>query len=287
MAYGDHLQATRGGYHHDGIDLGDGRIIHFAAPAGGSKAEACIRVDTIDLFRGDGDIVIRAYADHIDPQAAVQRAWSSLGQSGYDLGFNNCEHFAHWCVTGEHRSEQVVQVASTTGSFGTAAASAALGIDLIASSGIVTNLSGPGILSGLKATGALVGAGCVGGLVLLSATPTGLSNVIVHRALRDSPTDSDEERHARAVGRASGIGGGVVGIGVGILAVSALGVAGLSGAGISSGLATVGSAVGGGMAAGVVTLMVVPVVLTLLLAYFAYGATKPGATPYVSKATGI
>ncbi len=27
----------------------------------------------------------------------LRRAYGSLGFSGYDLMFNNCEHFAHWC----------------------------------------------------------------------------------------------------------------------------------------------------------------------------------------------
>jgi hypothetical protein len=30
-----------------------------------------------------------------------------LGEQDYNLLFNNCEHFAHWCKTGRHRSTQV------------------------------------------------------------------------------------------------------------------------------------------------------------------------------------
>jgi hypothetical protein len=30
-----------------------------------------------------------------------------LGEQNYNLLFNNCEHFAHWCKTGRHRSAQV------------------------------------------------------------------------------------------------------------------------------------------------------------------------------------
>jgi hypothetical protein len=30
-----------------------------------------------------------------------------LGEQNYNLLFNNCEHFAHWCKTGRHRSSQV------------------------------------------------------------------------------------------------------------------------------------------------------------------------------------
>ncbi len=41
------------------------------------------------------------------PEETVQRARSRLGQTGYDLVKNNCEHFAIWCKTGIHESHQV------------------------------------------------------------------------------------------------------------------------------------------------------------------------------------
>ncbi len=38
---------------------------------------------------------------------AVERARSRLGQGGYNLALNNCEHFAVWCRTGVSNSSQV------------------------------------------------------------------------------------------------------------------------------------------------------------------------------------
>ena len=38
---------------------------------------------------------------------AVERARSKLGQGGYNLALNNCEHFAVWCRTGVKDSSQV------------------------------------------------------------------------------------------------------------------------------------------------------------------------------------
>ena len=32
---------------------------------------------------------------------------SRIGEQRYNLLYNNCEHFATWCKTGRHRSEQV------------------------------------------------------------------------------------------------------------------------------------------------------------------------------------
>jgi len=36
-----------------------------------------------------------------------------LGEQNYNLLFNNCEHFAHWCKTGRHRSAQVESLLPT------------------------------------------------------------------------------------------------------------------------------------------------------------------------------
>ncbi|CAF0813212.1 unnamed protein product [Rotaria sp. Silwood1] len=42
-------------------------------------------------------------------EETLQRAFSQLGKRGYSLLGNNCEHWARWCRTGEHYSEQVVK----------------------------------------------------------------------------------------------------------------------------------------------------------------------------------
>jgi hypothetical protein len=43
--------------------------------------------------------------------AIVARAQEALGRGGYSLFFNNCEHFAAWCQTGEFGSRQVDRAA--------------------------------------------------------------------------------------------------------------------------------------------------------------------------------
>jgi hypothetical protein len=37
----------------------------------------------------------------------IRRARSRIGENGYRLLSNNCEHFCEWCLHGEPRSEQV------------------------------------------------------------------------------------------------------------------------------------------------------------------------------------
>jgi hypothetical protein len=272
MARGDHLQAARDlGYHHDGIDLGDGTVIHYAADPGGPKATACIRRDTIEVFAGSGIVTVRPYAEGVDPETTVSRACSRLGESGYHLVANNCEHFARWCVTGDHSSAQVWAVASTSGVVGMTAAAAVVGGDIIASAGIVAGMSGPGIMSGLAATGGAVGGGAVAGLGVLAAAPGVASVVIVNRALRDDDYLPADEREARAAGRVGsvvGAGGTLIG---GITAVGAMGsVAGFSAAGISSGLAAIGAGVGGGMAAGAVAVIAAPAAGAAIIGYGLY-----------------
>lgn len=41
------------------------------------------------------------------PEETVSRAKSRLGERGYNLLWNNCEHYAVWCKTGLHESHQV------------------------------------------------------------------------------------------------------------------------------------------------------------------------------------
>lgn len=43
-------------------------------------------------------------------EETVKRAESKLGETKYNLAFNNCEHFAIWCKTGLHESKQVEKV---------------------------------------------------------------------------------------------------------------------------------------------------------------------------------
>jgi len=276
MARGDHIRATRDlGHHHDAIDLGDGWVIHFAADPGGPKATASIRLDTWTTFAGDGVVGVRPYGGTIDPERTVARAESRLGETGYDLIANNCEHFARWCVTGDHTSEQVWAVASAGGVVGTTVVGVTVGVDLIASAGAVAGLSGSGIMSGLATTGAVVGGGAVAGLVTLGAVPAMASVVIVNRALRDDGMLPDDEREARASGRLGTVAGAGIGTVGGIGAVSALGaVSGLSAAGISSGLAAIGAGVGGGMGAGAILVIGAPAAGAALLGYGVYRVVR-------------
>jgi len=270
---GDHIHA---GYpwtpHHDGIYLGDGLVIHLTGGTPDSgKAAACVQIDSLTRFAAGRPVTVRRYSGAHDPEDIVARAMSRLGEGDYNLIFNNCQHFARWCATGDHESEQVRSVAATTGTVITPLVATALTSTVIAPVGLVAGLSGPGIMSGLATYGALAGGGAVAGLVVLGTAPTLASVAIMHRALRRDDDLPDPERAARSAGRIGAVAGGIACSAAGVAAVSALGVPGLGAAGISSGLAAIGAAAtGGGMAAGAACVIAAPAAAAAIVGYLIY-----------------
>ena len=104
MAAADHLQVPRqhGLYNHHGIDLGDGTVAHYL------EGRAILRSPLEEFSRGELPSVVTYNPEECSaPRVTLRRAMSRLGEQNYNLLFNNCEHFAHWCKTGRHRSEQV------------------------------------------------------------------------------------------------------------------------------------------------------------------------------------
>ncbi|MGA1429297.1 MAG: lecithin retinol acyltransferase family protein [Vulcanococcus sp.] len=104
MAAADHLECPRqhGLFHHHGIDLGDGTVAHYL------EGREILRSPLEDFSRGQ-PIQVVPYPEGSCSKASqtLRRALSRLGEQNYNLLFNNCEHFAHWCKTGRHRSTQV------------------------------------------------------------------------------------------------------------------------------------------------------------------------------------
>ena len=104
MAAADHLQVPRqhGLFNHHGIDLGDGTVAHYL------EGRAILR-SPLEAFSRGQPVCVVPYAEGSCSTAGVtlRRAMARLGEQNYNLLFNNCEHFAHWCKTGRHRSTQV------------------------------------------------------------------------------------------------------------------------------------------------------------------------------------
>lgn len=110
---GSHLSVSRGFYDHHGIYIGNNQVIHYSGFAEAFN-KGSIEQTTLENFLGGRDqfTVVNYPSNKVlyTNQQIVERAYRCLGEDHYNLVFNNCEHFACWCVTGEKRSEQVRNV---------------------------------------------------------------------------------------------------------------------------------------------------------------------------------
>jgi hypothetical protein len=102
LAAADHLEVPRqhGLFNHHGIDLGDGTVAHYL------EGREILRSPLAEFSQGQPLRVI-SHAEASPVGVTLRRAMGRLGEQDYNLLFNNCEHFATWCKTGRHRSEQV------------------------------------------------------------------------------------------------------------------------------------------------------------------------------------
>jgi hypothetical protein len=104
MAKADHVFVSHGIYTHHGIDFGDGSVVHLSRASG----KVC-QVNLDDFLRGRR-LLSRHWEDGYEPDIVLERAYSRLGEPGYNLAYRNCEHFASWCKSGIAHSSQVKRV---------------------------------------------------------------------------------------------------------------------------------------------------------------------------------
>lgn len=117
---GDHIRVMRAGgiYAHHGIYVSDNEVIHFTGRDDDSildwsKPEV-IQSD-LAYFIKESTLEVREYTDEefqdlYAPDQIVTYARACLGDKGYHLIFNNCEHFANYCTLGRFHSQQVENV---------------------------------------------------------------------------------------------------------------------------------------------------------------------------------
>ena len=114
---GDVIKVSRwnGLYAHYGIyvDTSDGgHVIHYTGEDSHSDFKGVIRETSFEEFlNGDKNYSVRKFDKDKYPhiysgKETVKRARSKIGESKYNLAFNNCEHFAVWCKTGKNDSSQ-------------------------------------------------------------------------------------------------------------------------------------------------------------------------------------
>lgn len=217
LAQGDHFFVWRNfkgiPFQHHGIDVGDGTVVHFGDGSGGiagpggnfSDFEVC-RVSLADVDRGGRDqIHVVQYAKRLPPEKTVARAIELVGRRGYDLLFDNCEHFAVWCACGVSSSRQVHVACERVGSAGVK----------VAMSGVLRSAGRLGV--GRLGVGRLgvrrlgVGAifrGATPWIVAADAAQWATEALGHHVGLREV---KQRRRAGRAVGMATSLGVGMIG----------------------------------------------------------------------------
>ena len=109
--YGDIIRTKVQFYHHYGIFVSEDQVIQFGLPDGPMRPAEQIRVLSSDIaaFLQGGEVEV-AVPDMGErkrmrsPKQIVQIAESRIGEGGYDILHNNCEHFVNDCVFGEATS---------------------------------------------------------------------------------------------------------------------------------------------------------------------------------------
>lgn len=112
---GDMVRVRIGAVKHYGVFISENEIIQFGPPPVSLGAidnrDICVCAATAEEF-SCGNIIEKAVLDRGESRRrlpldkTVEIARSRLGEKGYSLLHNNCEHFAYECVFGEKRSVQ-------------------------------------------------------------------------------------------------------------------------------------------------------------------------------------
>lgn len=122
---GDHIRVKRmhGLYTHHGIYVSDNEVIHFTGTDDDNimdSSKNMVISSDLNFFLKDGELEVKEYTDEefqdlYAPDQIVAYARSCLGDDGYNLIFNNCEHFANVCTLGRFRSHQVERLLQNKG----------------------------------------------------------------------------------------------------------------------------------------------------------------------------
>ncbi len=122
---GDHIRVKRmhGIYTHHGIYVSDNEVIHFTGTDDDNimdSSKNMVISSDLNFFLKGGELEVKEYTDEefqdlYAPDQIVTYARSCLGDDGYNLIFNNCEHFANVCTLGRFRSHQVERLLQNKG----------------------------------------------------------------------------------------------------------------------------------------------------------------------------
>ena len=107
---GAHIKVNRPGYTHHGIYFGANKVVHYSGFAEPGKKGKIRYTSFSDFLGGEKHYDVVEYpisSVRYSPTEVIVRALGRVSEDKYNLAFNNCEHFACWCITGESKSKQV------------------------------------------------------------------------------------------------------------------------------------------------------------------------------------
>ncbi|MBW4536048.1 MAG: lecithin retinol acyltransferase family protein [Pleurocapsa minor HA4230-MV1] len=160
MTKGDHIYVHAGLITHHGINCGDGTVIHYRGKQEGGK----ITKTSYREFAQGKQVYVKSYSYKYSPDAIVRRAERRLHEPNYRLFFNNCEHFATCCTSGEPDSQQVRNAGAACNAGFVAGAGLALVETTVPAAGILGTI-GFTTTVGLPLAAVAVGAVAVGGAI--------------------------------------------------------------------------------------------------------------------------
>jgi hypothetical protein len=155
LSIGSHLVTPRICYTHHGIYIGNQQVIHL------TSANTIEEVSLSDFTDGNG-YDTQSFHSKFSRQEIIDRAKSRLGDSDYNVVFNNCEHFVSWCIHDKSISKQIRTHAALTSSL----------VPMAISSGLTSTptLAGLTMAEITAASGGTLGTGTAA-FTLLSTTP--------------------------------------------------------------------------------------------------------------------
>ncbi len=112
---GDMIRIRLGSFYHYGVFVSEDEVIQFGYPPLPEFKEKNEKITVVSVSIDEfacGKIVETPTLDRRERkkrrpvEETVSFARSRLGEGGYNIIHNNCEHFANECVFGERRSEQ-------------------------------------------------------------------------------------------------------------------------------------------------------------------------------------
>ena len=113
---GDAVRVNMGIYYHYGICTAENRIVQFGLPViniNADNVEVCVTDIETFLCGKFAEVMVldkKELKKANNIQTVIEKAESCLGEKGYNILHNNCEHFVNRCVFNVDKSAQVDDV---------------------------------------------------------------------------------------------------------------------------------------------------------------------------------